>query len=53
MNRNEKKELNINELEQVNGGIPDFDPTKPRLDVEAWERGSKMIKAVLKCVFKW
>ena len=51
MNINEKKELNTNELEQVNGGIPDLAPTQARFDVDAWERSGKMIKAVLQCIF--
>jgi len=51
MNTNEKKELNMNELEQVSGGIPDFDPTQARFNVESWKRSSQMIKAVLQCIF--
>ena len=51
MNTNEKKELNIDELKQVSGGMPEFDPTCPRFDVEGWKRSSQMIKAVLQTIF--
>ena len=51
MNTNEKKELNMNELEQVNGGMPDLGSTPTSLDVETWKRSGQMIKAVLKCIF--
>lgn len=51
MNTNEKKELNISELEQVNGGMPDLGSTPTSLDVETWKRSGQMIKAVLQCIF--
>jgi len=51
LNTNEKKELNISELEQASGGYPDLCPTQTRFDVDSWERSGRMIKAVLKCLF--